>query len=476
MSISITIGALMGAAIGGTEVTPDLQTRLEAAEARIAELAANQDVDWMTEQRSEQIRGLVQDVLSDADTRASLQGNGATAGYNDGFFVQSADGKWSMKINGLFQERFNIGKGRNGANMGAARQTTGGGTPVNYTSDFGFETTRAALNFSGTLAGDIYYNARLDWSPYNTGNAGRNGGGISTGELEWAYGGFSLNDNTKLQMGRQKFDVMRSFMVNAEDQMAIERGAGTYYWYTSSLTNGIKMIVDQDNFRGNVMFSNGTSGATGGNTGANDSYAANQHGWSITGRGEFLLQGDWSQFDEIGSTRCEATGVLLGIGAGYLKSQDRVGGTGAAASDVNNNWLVSGDLSYNTDGWSLMMSATYGRNRSNSGAGANNNSFGFEALAGYWLNDADQAYLRWQWLYPGTTTQVTSSRLDIVTVGLNHHMGGNVKLSVDWSFCFSDPNTTLNNGGQGWGYTGWWNGAQTTGSQWLLRTQLQVSF
>jgi hypothetical protein len=471
MSISITIGALMGAAIGGTEVTPDLQTRLEAAEARIAELAANQDVDWMTEQRSEQIRGLVQDVLSDADTRASLQGNGATAGYNDGFFVQSADGKWSMKINGLFQERFNIGKGRNGPGNGAGVQLAGGGAGTNYTTVFGFETTRAVLNFSGTLAGDIYYNARLDWSPYNNGNASNNrlGGGLSNNELEWAYGGFSLNDNTKLQMGRQKFEVMRSFIVNAEDQMAIERGAGTYYWYTSALTNGIKMIVDQDNFRGNVMFSNGTGGSTGGGVG-NNSYARNQHGWSVTGRGEFLLQGDWSQFDAIGSTRGEATGVLLGIGAGYLESQDR-----DATFDNVNNWLVSSDLSYNTDGWSMMVSATYGQNRSNA---TNNNSFGFEALAGYWLNDADQAYLRWQWLYPGTTAGVTSTRLDIVTVGLNHHMGGNVKLSVDWSFCFSDPHTTIVNGGSGGGYTGWWGGGanQTTGSQWLLRTQLQVSF
>ena len=40
MSISITLGALIGATMGGTEITPDLQARLDAAEARIAELAA----------------------------------------------------------------------------------------------------------------------------------------------------------------------------------------------------------------------------------------------------------------------------------------------------------------------------------------------------------------------------------------------------------------------------------------------------
>ena len=147
MSISITLGALIGATMGGTEITPDLQARLDAAEARIAELAANQNADWMTEQRSEQIRGLVQDVLSDADTRASLQGDGATSGYNNGFFIQSADGKWSMTINGVFQERFTY------------LDATAG--------NWGFENTRTLLNFSGDIAGSAYYNMRLGWSPYD---------------------------------------------------------------------------------------------------------------------------------------------------------------------------------------------------------------------------------------------------------------------------------------------------------------------
>ncbi len=466
MSISITIGAIMSASMGSTEVTPDLSARLEAAEARIAELSVNQDADWMTEQRSEQIRGLVQDVLSDADTRASLQGDGSTSGYNDGFYIQSADGKWSMKINGLFQERFNVGSGRNGGNAGASADAAG-----DYTTAFGFETTRAALNFSGSLAGDIYYNARLDWSPYNNGNASgtRAGGGISNNPLEWAYGGFSLNDNMKLQMGRQKYEVQRAFIVNAENQLGIERGAGTYFWYTSNLTNGIKLLYDNNNLRGNVMFSNGSTGNGAVNS---QDWANNNHGWGVSGRGEMLLQGDWSQFDQtMGSTRGAAMGMMLGVGAAYLKNTDK----DPLTFDVPNNWLVSADYSIAADGWSLMGSATYGQNRSNT---TNENSFGFEVLGGYWLSDADQAYASWQWLYPGQTTGVTSSRLNMLTLGWNHHMGGNVKLSVDWSWNFSDPHTTLAAGGSAHGYTGWWGGgaAQTSGSQWMLRTQLQVAF
>lgn len=486
MTISITIGAIMGAAMGGTEVTPDLSARLEAAEARIAELSANQDADWMTEQRSEQIRGLVQDVLSDADTRASLQGDGSTSGYNDGFYIQSADGKWSMKINGLFQERFTIGSGRNGGAVGAAVD----GNANNYTTAFGFETTRAALNFSGSLAGDIYYNARLDWSPYNNGAAAgsRGGGGISNNPLEWAYGGFSLNDNMKLQMGRQKMEVQRAFIVNAENQLGIERGIGTYYWYTSSLTNGVKLLYDNNNIRGNVMFSNGSNvNVANPPGGLSGSWQDNNHGWGVTGRAEVLFQGDWSQFDQtMGSTRGAAMGIMGGLGAGYIKSQDR--STFAAGSDVANNWLISADVNIAADGWSLMASGTYGQNRPLAGTGTavtpagpvaeNENSFGFEVLGGYWLGDADQVYGSWQYLYPGAVQGLTSSRLNMITLGWNHHMGGNVKLSVDWAWNFSDPHTTLATGGTAHGYSGWWGGGagQTSGSQWMLRSQLQVSF
>jgi hypothetical protein len=34
-------------------------------------------MQWLTEQRAAEIRGIVTDVLADADTRSSLQGSGA---------------------------------------------------------------------------------------------------------------------------------------------------------------------------------------------------------------------------------------------------------------------------------------------------------------------------------------------------------------------------------------------------------------
>ena len=52
-------------------------------ESRLAALEAEKGAQWLTEQRAEQIRGLVQEVLADADTRASML-QGIAAGYDDG--------------------------------------------------------------------------------------------------------------------------------------------------------------------------------------------------------------------------------------------------------------------------------------------------------------------------------------------------------------------------------------------------------
>ena len=105
-------GAVFAATPSSDISSSNLQARLEAAEAKIAQLSSQQDADWLTEQRSEEIREIVQDVLADADTRASLQGSNMSAGYDNGFVISSSDGKWKLRINGLLQNRWILSNNR----------------------------------------------------------------------------------------------------------------------------------------------------------------------------------------------------------------------------------------------------------------------------------------------------------------------------------------------------------------------------
>ncbi len=89
---------------------PKETDRLDARSARwvvaLSNVLAQQGDKWLTEARAAEIRTLVSDVLADSETRSSLQGSGATAGYDDGFFMASPDGNWKFKINVLDQVRF----------------------------------------------------------------------------------------------------------------------------------------------------------------------------------------------------------------------------------------------------------------------------------------------------------------------------------------------------------------------------------
>ena len=97
--------------------------------------------------------------------------------------------------------------------------------------------------------------------------------------------------------------------------------------------------------------------------------------------------------------------MLLGVGGGYLKNQD---------SDGESNWLVSGDLSYEADGWNAYGSATWGQNEP-AGGGNSQDSFGFEVGAGMYMDDDNELYGRWQWLTPGQGAGAVSSKLNIAT-------------------------------------------------------------
>ena len=72
--IGLVVGAAALTVTGGsfadtTEGVSD-SARIAELEAKVARLTASQSDSWLTEQRADEIRGLVQDVLADADTRA----------------------------------------------------------------------------------------------------------------------------------------------------------------------------------------------------------------------------------------------------------------------------------------------------------------------------------------------------------------------------------------------------------------------
>jgi hypothetical protein len=183
MSLTKTVGFFAGTtlAIGGAAFGADqtnYASEIASLKAEIASLKSAQGDSWLTEQRASEIRGIVTDVLADADTRASLQGSGAGAGYDGGFFLSSADGNYSMKINVLQQVRWSFND--DDSAVGGESQS------------FGFENKRTRLTFSGNMV-DSSWSYKVAYYFDSSNNPENPGGGLSDAWVSKDFGnGFAM--------------------------------------------------------------------------------------------------------------------------------------------------------------------------------------------------------------------------------------------------------------------------------------------
>ena len=104
---AVVIGMLAGQAVAGDVARLEAQLaaqqqKIDALEQQVA-AAAQQDVDRA---RTEEMKQQIREVLGEQAFRESLMGSTMQAGYDNGFYIKSADEKFKMKFNGLIQFRW----------------------------------------------------------------------------------------------------------------------------------------------------------------------------------------------------------------------------------------------------------------------------------------------------------------------------------------------------------------------------------
>jgi hypothetical protein len=219
--------------VAGADTNTELQERLEAAEARIAELSASDSDNWLNDKRAEETRQLVHDVLADADSRASLVGNGSPVTVNVHGFVQTRWQYNDIKTDGV--------------------DTT-----------HGFNMPRTRLEVSG----DLY-----DWG-YKVSGQFVDGGDFTLMDAYADWGNF--------RVGQFKSPFMKEVLGSQTDTLAIERSVisnqfgqgrsqGVQYGYETAL-GGVT-----------VAYTDGFNTANG---------AGVQNGYALTGRLDFSPT-DW---------------------------------------------------------------------------------------------------------------------------------------------------------------------------------------
>jgi len=464
-SIVVSLGAVLlgSTAVSASVVSPSdhddsriraLEERLSTQDATIAQqqaqierLLAGAGPDWLTEQRAAEIRNLVHDVLADADTRASLLADGGGAGYDRGFYLASADGNFKLRLNIEGQIRYVYN---------SSDQT---GTMDEDVA--GFQLRRTRLDFRGhALTPDLTYRVRI--------NADRASGTVA---LEYTYLGYDIADGWNIQVGQFKPNFLREEFVSSFRMLAVERSYVSDY-FSVDYTQGAELSYAGDWLRAFGSVHDGSYAP-------NSEFNADRTNLAFAGRAEFLIAGDWKQFDDFTSLPGEKFALMLGVAGDY-----EVGESGLAA-DLPDVFKWSADISAEFGGFNL-FAAVMGQSFDNAGgfpglSGAE--QIGFVVQGGAFVyKDKFELFGRYEWMdfdgfyyrNSGSSTQggtgplVGNDEVSFITIGGNYYINKhNLKLTLDAVIAL-DPVPVSNTGG---GIV-----SSADEGQVALRSQLQWSF
>ncbi len=415
MLLALGIGCLLGLSgvVRADDATEaNLKARVASLEARLAQVQDQQDQNWLNARRAQEVKALVREVLSDADTRASLAASGATAGYQNGFFIASDDGTFLMKVNGQIDFRY----------MNSFQQT-GGSNGDQKGSQGGFELTRTYLTFSGHVADPrIGYFVRLV--------VDRNTNAVGASVIKLSY---KLADNLTLFGGEFKDTFEKEDMIEASNQLAVERSLVSYIMGTGYV-QGLGVNWDAtDNVRLTANFNDGMhSGQY--NVDAPDGFpaskdfAGDQRAFGITARGDVKLAGDWSQADDFTSWGGDPMAAFIGAAVHYDEPDPTP--TSLPRNKVL-AWTVDGQ--YKNQGWGVFASLTGAHELWDQNLPESTTSiYGVVAQASYNINDKVEPFGRWEFLYSNDLGPNSRNSYSFITAGVNiYQQKHNAKFSLD---------------------------------------------
>lgn len=378
----------------------------QAMRSEIDQLRAEADGEWLTQQRADQIRGLVQDVLADADTRASLMDSGVTAGWNGHFFLASSDGRFLLQFEGLEQIRF-IWNYHD--------------EPDDYR--WGFENARTELTFRGhVFSDDIEYMVRGDYS--------RSGGQMT---LEDAWVRYNFSDKLAVRFGQFKIPFSREFLISNGELQAVERSLVNIF-FTPKYAQGIELEYHDSANRWSLSYEDNNGVGFNSDGGANTVWSAQDTEWAFSTRYERLLAGTWDQFSAFTSPPGDEFGLMFGLG--FSGEQGEATGTPSATRDESRLLEFTADISAEFGGANLFGSFYYAYLDNPT---AIFDFFGFTVQGGVYVAPKWEIFARGEYLFFDSSFEGFPNNLMVGTVGVNYYIDGqDLKLTIDFSYGFNE--------------------------------------
>jgi hypothetical protein len=371
------------------------------------------------------------------------------AGYNNGFFLASPDGNFSLKVGGQIQIRWVMNNAKDQNTL------------------YGFENRRTKLDFSGNVfSKDWTYRIRNNFSAE-----------FGESNLEFAYVQKAMDNGMSIRVGQFRAPWLREVLVDSSMQLAAERSIVAQL-FSQGYSQGIQWGMESDSFRINAGFFDGIGGANNfdndGYNSRNTTWSASPTNYSFAGRADFKLSGDWSQFDDFSSFKGEEAGMMAGVAVLYQRSNGNGFGGQNGATNGNKVFGITGDFTWDFGGASLFASGVWVQNKPKNGD--KTSPWGVTVQGGYFVTEDAELFGRYEFLNYNIKNAGGQNvdKYNGVTFGVNYFFAKGVKFTTDFSWnlkSLSGSNSAAALNGAGFRVDD-----AGKDNQWALRAQLQLLF
>ena len=474
-----------------------LERKNKALDTQVADLKAIEGEKWLSEERAGQIRGVVEDVLADSESRASLRQDAMTAGWNDGFFLASPDGRFKLEVGGFIQPAFmwsSINPAVNDPTLDQLPNRYGFGSGGFNELIFKGHVFSPAIEFM--VKTNFVFNQAVGIASNDPTN---NVQSSQSGQLQLldAWVRINFSDTWSMRFGQYRLPYAREQLVVDQYQMGVSRSivSRNYgLWYSQ----GIELQFQGDDMRWRLSVDNGaTDNVLGdfkvvGSEPLNSPWYSQQTNYSVNSRTEWKPFGAWEDFNSFTSPMGEQAGLLIGLAFHRQVTQPLdFYNTTETTADLENSWnSVTVDGQWNFGGASFFASAYYNYIESNASYLATAlsppraadlgsiNAYGVTLQPAMYIDPKFEIFSRYEyanWTSSNATPlsggpQFQSGPLSIVTVGLNWYIDGQ---DLKWT---TDVGTTVGSavGGSYVDTAAGWRGSGE--GEMVFRSRLQLIF
>jgi hypothetical protein len=394
-----------------------LKSEMATLKARIGELEGKQSQQWLDARRTEEVKALVREVLSDADTRASLQGDGAVAGHTDGkFFLASADGNFRLNVGGLIQVRYIINHRNDVGDVGTGVRTNADD------NETGFSIARTKLIFDGYIGSPkIFYKIQLA--------ADRNDNSIGA---EVVTVGWKCTDKFTISAGRFKDAFLGESIVDDNKQLAVERSIVDSV-FSNGYVEGIQSVwLPNDCIKLTTAFHDGAnSGAIGGGPAFGNDFQNDATNYAATARVDIKVMGDWKQQADFNSWN-DGTALFLGAAATYQEGET---GDNQTSTQFDDNFGYTFDAMFKSGGFGAYAAFVGSENRNSENSVGTGETWanmgGVFQLSYFIIPDKLEPFARYEWLNIDSDAG-SQGVVNVFTFGANYYIKKHdAKFSLD---------------------------------------------